>query len=327
MMIHGVLTRSCCPCLALAPREVGGRERRRNKVGSFIKGNHSEPPTERERATETGYEEIDLSGTQAVPGRIGGKDSFFGQIFRTGWSDSGQRTMRRVAKKIGWRKPLLLVLGIGAVVLFFSQVVDLRSVRDWMQSLDHRLLLVLTAVLPLFGFSISLVYLVIGGVFGGPVGVAVVAGITAIHLVGSHWIGQGYLRERLLRWLEKRKKHLPELPEGQNVSVALMLVLVPGLPYFVRNYLLAVSGIPLRIYFWVCWPIYVIRSCVVLFLGDFSTDLNAKNIMILGGIFALKLGICASIFHRVRARMKSTQKGTTVRTPLQKRLARIGRLD
>jgi len=229
------------------------------------------------------------------------------------------------AKRKEWGKLILFLVAIGAAALVVSHYADWRSVRDWMQHLDPRLLLVLMAVLPLFGFSIGLVYLVVGAVFGGPAGVAVVAGISAIHLVVSHWIGQGYLRAPLQRWLEKRKHRFPELPRGQDVSVALMMALVPGLPYFIRNYLLAVSGIPLRIYFVVCWPIYVIRSCLVIFLGDFSDDLNVRRLLILGGIFAAKLGVCAFLLHRVRARTK--RSGKDPMTPLQKRLARLGRMD
>ena len=171
-------------------------------------------------------------------------------------------------------------------------------------------------------------YLVIGAVFGGPLGIAVVAGITAIHLLGSHWLGHGYLRGRLQRWLEKRKRRFPALPEGENFSVALMMALVPGPPYFIRNYLLAVSDIPLRIYFWVCWPVYVARSCIVIFLGDFSADFSTKRIAILATVFVLKVSICAIILQRLRSRAhRRKAKLPATRTSLQKRLARIGRLD
>jgi uncharacterized membrane protein YdjX (TVP38/TMEM64 family) len=178
------------------------------------------------------------------------------------------------------------------------------------------------------GFSISLIYLVIGAVFGGPWGIVVVAGITAVHLLASHWIGHGFLRARLQRWLEKRKKHFPTLPPGEEVSVALMMALVPGPPYFARNYLLAVSDIPLRVYFWVCWPVYVARSCVALFLGDLAGEFSPERLLILGSIFALKVGICAYILHRLRKRIRRIKGAKKAqRTPLQKRLAQIGRLD
>ena len=229
-------------------------------------------------------------------------------------------------KKKLWLRLVLAAIIIGIVVLVVTESVDWPKVREWMQHLDYRLLLVLMAVLPLFGFSISLIYLVIGAVFGGPVGVLVVTGITAFHLLVSHWIGRGYLRNPLQRWLENRKYKLPVLSPGEDASVALMMVLIPGPPYFVRNYLLAVSGIPLRIYFWVCWPVYVIRSCLVIFLGDFSGGLSTKRVVILASVFVVKVGICAFILQKLRARFKLAAV-REVRTPLQKRLARLGRLD
>ncbi len=235
--------------------------------------------------------------------------------------------MRRVDKKKLWLKLMIAAVVVGIVVLALTELIDWPKVREWMQQLDHRLLLGLMAVLPLVGFSISLIYLVIGAVFGGPVGLIVVAGITAVHLLGSHWIGRGFLRKPLERWMGKRNYHLPELSSGEDASIALMAVLVPGPPYFVRNYLLAVSGIPLRIYFWVCWPVYVLRSCIVIFLGDFSNGLSTKRVVILASIFVIKVGICAFLLRRLRARFHSKTVKKDARTPLQKRLARIGRMD
>lgn len=235
--------------------------------------------------------------------------------------------MRRVDGNKLWLKLITAAVVLGIVVLALTELVDWPKAREWMQQLDHRSLVGLMAVLPLVGFSISLIYLVIGAVFGGPVGVVVVAGITIVHLLGSHWIGRGYLRKPLARWLEKRKYRLPEFSPGEDASIALMAVLVPGPPYFVRNYLLAVSGIPLRIYFWVCWPVYVLRSCLVIFLGDFSNGLSTKRVVILASVFVLKVGICAFLLQRLRARFRSKAVKKDERTPLQKRLARIGRMD
>ena len=225
-----------------------------------------------------------------------------------------------------WPKLVIGILGVTLLILVFTEFLDWRDVREWMQHRDVRLLLVLMAFLPLFGFSISVVYLVIGAVFGGPMGVVVVAGISAVHLLGSHWLGHGYLREPLRRWMARNKHQLPVVPQGEDISVALMTALVPALPYFVRNYLLAISGIPLRTYFWVCWPIYVIRSCLVIFLGDFSDNFNSKRLIILAAVFVLKVSICAYVLYRLRVKSKRARAGTA-RTALQKRLSRIGRLD
>jgi uncharacterized membrane protein YdjX (TVP38/TMEM64 family) len=83
-----------------------------------------------------------------------------------------------------------------------------------------------------------------------------------------------------------------------------MTALVPGLPYFVRNYLLALSPVPLRIYFPICLAVYVFRSALVIMLGDFSRDLSWERVGILGGILLVKVAVCAALFQHVRSRYK-----------------------
>jgi len=194
----------------------------------------------------------------------------------------------------------------GLVVL--SALVDWHGLRASMEGMARGPLLALIVVLPLFGFSIGIVYLVVGAVFGGWVGLAVVGVITAVHLLGSHWIARSFLREPLERYLKRHKKKLPVPPEGAEGSVALMTVLVPGLPYVVRNYLLALSDIPLRTYFWIGWLVYVIRSVLVIFLGDFSGDFSAQRAGVLAAVLVLKLAICAYLLRRVRARYKTLHR-------------------
>ena len=197
------------------------------------------------------------------------------------------------------------VLVVLAGVIGLSEEVDWHALRQSLESMDRGPFLALVAILPIFGFSIALVYLVVGAVFGGWMGLAVIGGATAVHLLGSHWIARSFLRVPLQRFLERRKHRLPELPEGEEWAVVLMTALVPGLPYFVRNYLLALSGIPLRIYFWICWPVFVLRSALVIFLGDFSGDFSIRRMAVLGAVLAVKVGICAYLIYRLRARSKA----------------------
>ncbi len=205
-------------------------------------------------------------------------------------------------KKLRWFLLGFVVVALIAVGVALSGRIDWAGLRTSMENMHKLPLLILVSVLPLLGFSIGITYLVLGAVFGGWLGLAVVAGITAIHLVGSHWIARSFLRGPLERYLKRRKKHLPELPAGEEWSVALMTALVPGLPYFVRNYLLALSGIPLRTYFWICWPVYVVRSILVIFLGDFSGDFSAQRAGVLGAVLVVKVAICAYLIHRLRKR-------------------------
>ncbi len=164
------------------------------------------------------------------------------------------------------------------------------------------------ALLPLAGLSISLVYFAAGAIFGGPTGLLVVAAVTAIHLLGTHAIAHGRLRRRLRDWLQRKGRRVPEIPEGDEAAVALMVALVPGLPYGVRNYLLALSGVPLKVYFWICWPTYVLRSTVVIFLGDIEAGRDLGRLTVLGLVYGLKLGICAWLVYRLRRRHRAAYR-------------------
>ena len=211
--------------------------------------------------------------------------------------------MTRKKKWILLAVAVLIALGL---VTGLSDEVDWHALLRSLETLDRGQLLAVAAVLPLFGFSIAVVYLAVGAVFGGWVGLAVVAGITVVHLLGSHWIARSFFRAPVQRFLHRRRHQLPDVPEGEEWAVALMTALVPGLPYFVRNYLLALSDIPLRIYFWICWPVYVLRSSVVLFLGDFSDGFSGQRLAVLGSVLVLKVAVCAYLIHRLRIHYKAS---------------------
>jgi len=151
----------------------------------------------------------------------------------------------------------------------------------------------------------------IGARFGPEIGLMVVAGITALHLLGTHWVARGFLRARLQRFIERRNHHVPEVPPGENGAIALMIMLAPGIPYFLRNYVLALSGIPLRIYFAIAMPIHVLRSYVALFLGDIGSGPSGRAWIFLGIFYGTKLAIFAGVAWWLRARHKRMNAART----------------
>lgn len=208
-----------------------------------------------------------------------------------------------------WLVGAALVLAAALViVLYVRSDIDLEEISRRIAEFNSFVVFVLMAVLPVGGFSVGLVYLVAGIKFGPVLGGVAVAGATAVHLIASHWICQTVLRGPLQRFLKRRNHSLPHAPEGEHASVAAMAALVPGLPYFSRNYLLALTDIPLRVYFWVCLPIYVIRSYIVILLGDIGMDVNPKTLGILVAVYVLKLSICGYLLWRIRRRIKRTAR-------------------
>ncbi len=180
---------------------------------------------------------------------------------------------------------------------FFYIDIDWQALQRLLLALDPIACIAIMALLPVAGFSIGIVYLVAGAKFGPAMGGLVIAGATACHLVLTHMIARGFLRERLVRWFSRSKHRLPEIPASEEKAISALAALVPGLPYFARNYLLALSGVPLRIYFWICLPIYVARSYITILLGDLTSDPSGTRLGWLIGVYLLKLAICGILIR------------------------------
>jgi uncharacterized membrane protein YdjX (TVP38/TMEM64 family) len=216
----------------------------------------------------------------------------------------GGRTQKRAWWVLGG---VAAAVALGFTLLLVFTELDWGSVQRGfarinpaLERLSPALLIPAMAVLPVFGFPIAVVYLVAGAKFGPLLGGVVVAGVTAVHLLATHAITQSVLRGPIERFMEKRHHHLPHVPEDEQAAVSLIAALIPGLPYFVRNYLLALAGVRLRYYFWVCLPVYVARSYVTILLGDLSSDPTRRGLVILLVVDVLKVAICAFVIWRLR---------------------------
>ncbi|HWA10850.1 MAG TPA: VTT domain-containing protein [Opitutaceae bacterium] len=247
------------------------------------------------------------------PGGIGHSASPSGKI--GGRSRPSGRRKRRETWAGWWWLALALLAIAGGVALVFSHI-DFAAINRTIDGFNSGVVILLMAVLPLFGFPISVVYLMAGARFGPLEGFAVVVLVTALHLLATYWITRSFLRAPLERLLERRGHRLPHIQAGEHAGVCVLAALVPGPPYFARNYLLALTDVPLRTYFWVCLTVYAIRSYMTILLGDFATDPDRSQIAFLVGVYVVKLAVCAWVVWRLRRRTGGWKTGG--REPLSK---------
>ncbi len=204
-----------------------------------------------------------------------------------------------------WLSLALFAVVITVAIIFWTEL-DWTKLHEALQRVPAVVAITLMSLLPLAGFSVAIIYAVAGARFGLLGGGVVVVGITIVHLLGSYWIARGFLGKPLARFMARRNHSLPRVTAGAHVSVAAIAALMPGIPYFIRNYLLPLSGIPLRVYFWICLPIYVARSYVTIFLGDLSGELSVNRVLVLGAVLAVKLTICGMLLAHLRLRVGSS---------------------
>jgi len=204
------------------------------------------------------------------------------------------------------KRPALLLTGLVVMLVVLERWTDIewRELPDTLARIDAAWLIGLAVLLPLAGFPISVVYLAIGVRFGPFIGLCLVAGLSLIHLSGAFLMARGWLRTWVETWLQHREIAVPRIRKGESVPIVAIAVLVPVLPYFVRNITLGLSGITLRTILVVAVPLYTFRSAVTLFMGDMSTEPTWTRATLLAGLYGVKIGVCALLVWRIRARRK-----------------------
>jgi uncharacterized membrane protein YdjX (TVP38/TMEM64 family) len=203
--------------------------------------------------------------------------------------------------RLNWRYAVLGLLVVSAVVaLFVFTELEWRQVPAMLEQVSRPWAIVIMSTAPLVGFPISAVYLAAGALFGPALGLLVVTGVTAVHLGLTHLLAATVLREPIERLRKKWIRKIPEVPPDEHATLVAMIVLVPGLPYFARNGLLALSKVPWHLLLIVGLPLYVIRSCATIFLGDLGNDPSIGALAVLGGIYVIKLGATVLLFQRLR---------------------------
>jgi uncharacterized membrane protein YdjX (TVP38/TMEM64 family) len=203
--------------------------------------------------------------------------------------------------RLSWRPLVIGALVIAAVAsLFIFTELEWRQVPALLERVSRPWALVIMAFAPLVGFPISAVYLAAGALFGPWLGLLAVTGVTAVHLAVTQLLASTLMRETIERWRKKWSKKIPEVPPTEHATLVAMIVLVPGLPYFARICLLGLSKVPWHLLFVVGLPLYVIRSCATIFLGDLGSDPSMTSMAVLGSIYLLKLAATFFLFQRLR---------------------------
>jgi uncharacterized membrane protein YdjX (TVP38/TMEM64 family) len=187
----------------------------------------------------------------------------------------------------------LLIL---AAILFLYSRVDIDRVHQWTEALDSWLVFLLIVVLPLVGFPVSVVHMLAGIRWGTAVGLQLVVISIALQLLASFALVHLF-RPVFEKRLEKVRR---KIPAGAHGPVCLFTMLLPGVPYFAKNYVLPLVGVPLRTYLLWCFPLHALRSSVGVMFGDASDELTPQRIAFFV-VYGLTIAAaCTWAFRRIR---------------------------
>jgi uncharacterized membrane protein YdjX (TVP38/TMEM64 family) len=212
------------------------------------------------------------------------------------------------------RKCLILaasVILVGTSIIMLMNQGGLSDFADHATDLSEKIhplfAIVLMAILPALGFPITPIYLAAGLRFGSTMGFLIMTACTFFHIFIPFVVTRKILKNSLGRWLTNSRHKLPPTTSTNAWFISLLAALFPGIPYFMRNYLLAMTEVPFKVALTVCWPIYALRSFLVIYAGDVSHDWTSGKITLFIIIYGVKLSICGWLVLRLKASLRQNR--------------------
>jgi len=192
---------------------------------------------------------------------------------------------------------LIMLLAIAALIIALLNIYDISAMMDNLrQYLSYTptfVFIALTLVLPLSGIPLTYIMILAGIKFGALFGVLLLALILPFQLVLMYYLGR-YPARNGVNWLFRNTKFtLPTLPQKHHHLYAIAVVIFPGISYALKQYGLAITGIPFRIYMAVSLPLTFLLVMPFVVLGGAAMEYNP---LLFGGSVA---GIIA-LFYLVR---------------------------
>lgn len=169
---------------------------------------------------------------------------------------------------------------------------------DWQQIIadpnSNRMLFIgLMAVLPIFGVTIIIFLVFVGIKFGTLAGILISGVLMLFHMLIAYLISHSFLRPLVDRFIGERHWSRPRMPAGKRELYAVLFVAIPGLPYAVKNYLMALSGLPFLHYLAICWTVQLIMGIPFIVLGEAAKLRH-------GGALSIAIAMVVSGFLVVR---------------------------
>lgn len=180
-----------------------------------------------------------------------------------------QPPMRRILAVIA-----LILVGVG-LLFFLTDGFDLETIFGATSPAPYWLFFVAMAVLPVFGFPIAVFYLYAGAAYGPNPGIPLCLGALAVNMSASFLIATRLLREPITRWLTGRGRVVPQLSPLNRFRFVFLMRTVPGPPFPVQNYLLALAGVPFPLYLLLSLLLQGIIASGMIWVGD--TVWNASS--------------------------------------------------
>jgi len=164
-------------------------------------------------------------------------------------------------------RAVLFTLGLLALLWAWYNW-DQAAFLAWKQEVGPVTFFAALAILPAIGVPTTPFFVLAGMTFGLTVGLLGTAVSLAINMVLCFWIAHSGLRTPLRQLLARWGRELPQVEGREALRFAVLIKLAPGVPAFVKQYALGLSGIRFGPYFLVSFLITLPYAFAFVVLGE-----------------------------------------------------------
>jgi uncharacterized membrane protein YdjX (TVP38/TMEM64 family) len=197
--------------------------------------------------------------------RLGGKAGFEASVALT-LAGGGRHVAAMQEDRPAARRKLLIRAGALGLVVLVAGVLVLRGV-EVKPLIDQGIALIRSAgpwvffgamaLLPAISAPLSAFTLTAGEAFAGQMTLVGVLAVTmaaiAVNLALTYWLARRAVRPLLERLLKRFGYTVPRVTADNALSIALLVRLTPGPPFFLQGYILGLAEVPFRLYMLVSW--------------------------------------------------------------------------
>ena len=163
-----------------------------------------------------------------------------------------------------------LALGMG-VWVFQEELAPL--VRFLENDRAHPLLVILAfLILPLFFFPVSALLILLGLRFDMLSGILIMFILMPVHLAVSFFAARSVLGRHAEKLARNKHYQRFQVPQDRLLEFGFIFMAIPGMPYSVKNYLLPLSGIRFREYFFISWLVQGVMGIPFVVLGEAASQ-------------------------------------------------------
>ena len=202
---------------------------------------------------------------------------------------------RRLLVLLAMTLMLFLVGAVFFYLLSLPQIEVSDFIHNFPQLLKkqmHPVFFVLAMIiLPLAGLPIS-IFLVLAGIrFGILPGMLMTFLILPLHMAFGFIFSRTFLREPLIRFLNRRNYKIPMLHATRPGLGMFGFLLMPGPPYILKTYLLAMSGLSFYRFLLVNWLTESVLLLPIVAMGGAAAQKNYVLFAIVLVIFLLSMSL------------------------------------